>query len=86
MRVIKQCLLRLVIISYLKSTIKYGEKNSNLLNIEFDSETFYGDGDKYIKTKIKMYGDRLNTNFQGKEVPKKKASYKYLSLITLLLE
>ena len=86
MRVIKQCLLRLVIISYLKSTIKYGEKNSNLLNIEFDSETFYGDGDKYIKTKIKMYGDRLNTNFQGKEVPKEKASYKYLSLITLLLE
>ena len=61
-------------------------KNSNLLNIEFDSETFYGDGDKYIKTKIKMYGDRLNTNFQGKEVPKEKASYKYLSLITLLLE
>ena len=45
---------------------------SNLLNIEFDSEPVYGggDNDNYIKTKIKMYEDRVNTNFQGKEVPK----------------
>ena len=40
-------------------------KIGNLLNIEFDSEPVYGDGDKYIKTKIKMYEDRVNTNFQG---------------------
>ena len=39
-------------------------KIGNLLNIEFDSEPVYGDGDKYIKTKIKMYEDRVNTNFQ----------------------
>ena len=57
------------------------EKISNLLNIEFDSEPVYGDGDKYIKTKIKMYGDRVNTNFQGKKVPKENASYKWLSLM-----
>ena len=56
---------------------------SNLLNIEFDSELVYGDNDKYIKTKIKMYEDRVNTNFQGKEVPKEDASYKCLSLIVL---
>ena len=43
----------------------------------------YGDGDKYIKTKIKMYGDRVNINFQGKKVPKENASYKCLSLIML---
>ena len=43
----------------------------------------YGDGDKYIKTKIKIYGDRLNTNFQGKKVPKENASYKCLLLIML---
>ena len=43
----------------------------------------YGDGDKYIKTKIKIYGDRVNTNFQGKEVPQENASYKCLSLIML---
>ena len=53
------------------------------MNIEFDSEPVYGDNDKYIKTKIKMYENRVNTNFQGKEVPKKKSSYKCLSLIML---
>ena len=35
------------------------------------------------KTKIKMYEDRVNTNFQGKKVPKDNASYKCLSLIML---
>ena len=31
------------------------EKISNLMNIEFTSDPIYGDNDKYIKTKIKMY-------------------------------
>ena len=56
---------------------------SNLLNTEFDSEPVYGDKDKHIKTKIKMYEDRVNSNFQGKEVTKEDASYKCLSLIVL---
>ena len=43
------------------------EKISNLMNIEFDSEPVYGDNDKYIKTKIRIYEDRVNTNFQGKK-------------------
>ena len=67
----------------LKKNNKIWEKISNLMNIEFDSEPVYGDGDKYIKTKIKMFEDRLNTNFQGKKVPKENASYKCLSLIML---
>ena len=50
---------------------------------EFDSDPVHGDNDKYIKTKIKMYEDRVNTNFQGKKVPKENASYKCLSLIML---
>ena len=58
-------------------------KNSNLIKIEFDSEPVYGDNDKYIKTKIKMYEDRVNTNFQSKKVRKENASNKCLSLITL---
>ena len=58
-------------------------KISNLMNIEFDSEPVYSDNDKYIKTKIKMYEDRVNTNFQGKKVPKENASYQCLSLIVL---
>ena len=65
----------------LKKCNKIWEKVSNLMNIEFNSEPVYGDGDKYIKTKIKMYGDRVNTNFQGKNVPKENASGKCLSLI-----
>ena len=62
---------------------KIWEKTGNLLSIEFDSEPVYGDVDKYIKTKIKVYGDRVNTNFQGKKVPKENASYKCISLIML---
>ena len=53
------------------------------MNIEFDSEPVYGDNDKYINTKIKMYEDRVNTNFQGKKVPNENAPYKWLSLIML---
>ena len=62
---------------------KICEKISNLMNIEFDSEPVYGDNDKYIKKKIEIYEDRMNTNFQGKKVPKENASYKCLSLIML---
>ena len=68
----------------LKKYKKIFEKEvGNLLNIEFDSEPVYGDVDKYIKTKIKTYGDKVNTNFQGQKVPKENASYKCISLIML---
>ena len=67
----------------LKKYNKIWEKVSNLINIEFDSETVYGDNDKYIKTKIKMYEDRVNTNFQGEKVHIENASCKCLSLIML---
>ena len=56
---------------------------NNLLSIKFDSEPVYSDNDKYIKTKIKLYGDKINTNFQSKKIPKENASYKCLSLIML---
>ena len=65
----------------LKKYNKIWEKISNLTNIEFDGEPVYGDNDKYIKTKIKMYQDRVNTNFQGKKVPKENASYKCLDSV-----
>ena len=67
----------------LKKYYKIWEKISNLMNIEFDSEPVYADNDKYIKTKMKMYEDRVNTNIHGKKVPKENASYKCLSLITV---
>ena len=67
----------------LKKYKKTWEKVGNLLNIKSDSEPVYGDVDKYIKTKIKMYGDKVNTKFQGKKVPKENTSYKCISLIML---
>ena len=50
------------------------KKVKNLLNVKFDSEPVYGDNDKYIKTKIKIYDGNVNTNFQGKRIPKENAS------------
>ena len=47
----------------LKKYNKIWEKISNLLNIEFDSEPVDSDNDKYIKTKKKMYEDRVNAKF-----------------------
>ena len=59
------------------------KKVNNLLKIKFDSEPIYGDNDKYVKTKIKIYDGDVNTNFQDKGMAKEKASYKCLSIITL---
>ena len=53
------------------------------MNTKFDSEPVYGDNDKYIKIKIKLYGDKINTNFQDKKIPKENASYKCQSLTVL---
>ena len=82
--VIKQCLLRLVITNCLKTYTKVWGKISSLMNIKFDSESVYGHNDKYIKTKIKLYGDKINTNFQGKKYQKKMhhiMHHKCLSLV-----
>ena len=53
------------------------------MSTEFDSEPVYGDIDKYITTKTRMYEKKVNANLQGKEVPKENASHDCLSLITL---
>ena len=53
------------------------------MNIKFDSEPVYGDNDKYIKAKVKSYGDKVNTNFHGEKVPKENVSYQCLLLIML---
>ena len=54
----------------LRNCTKILGRVSSLIGKEFDSEPVYGDSDKYIKTKIKSYGDKVSTNFQGKRVPK----------------
>ena len=48
-----------------------------------DSEPVYGNNDKYIKTKLKIYEDKANINFHGKKIPKEKTACKCLSLIML---
>ena len=40
------------------------------MKIDFNTETTYGDDDKYIKTKIKTYKDSIATNFYKKRVKK----------------
>ena len=65
---------------------KYNEtwkKVEKLLKIEFDSKTIYGDDDKCIKTKIKIYNDSMITKFQSKKIPKEKVPCKCLSIIML---
>ena len=49
---------------------KIWEKVEELLNVKFESKPIYGEDDKYIKAKIKSYQDKVNTNFQGKKIPK----------------
>ena len=47
------------------------KKVEKLLKIEFNSKPVYGDDEKYIKTKIKTYGDSVITNFHNKKCQKK---------------
>ena len=67
----------------LKSYSKIYERVSSLLHIEFHNEPIYGNNHQYIKTKVKSYGDKVNTNFQVNKILKENASYKSLSLIIL---
>ena len=67
----------------LKKYNQIWKRVEKLLKIEFDSEPVYGDSDKYIKTKIKIYAGSMITNFQSKKMPKEKAPCKCLSIIML---
>ena len=67
----------------LKKYNQIWKKIEKLLKIEFERKPVYGDDNKYIKTKIKIYNDSVNTNFQSKKMPKEKAPCKCLSIIML---
>ena len=54
------------------------KKVQKLFKINFNSQPIYGDNDKYIKTKIKIYGASINTNFQGKKKGKRKSTIQFL--------
>ena len=48
----------------LKKYTKIWERVISLMNIRFDGEPVNGDNDQNMNTKIKSYGDKVNTNFQ----------------------
>ena len=56
----------------LKKYNQIWKRAEKLLKIEFDSKPVYGDNDKYIKTKIKIYAGSMIRNFQRKKRQKKK--------------
>ena len=49
----------------------------------FLKQTCYGNDDKSIKTKLKIYTGSVVTNFHNKKMPKQKALCKCLSIIML---
>ena len=53
------------------------------MKITFESKPVYGEGVKYIKTKIKTYAGNIITNFHDKKIPKEKAQCKCLSIIMI---
>ena len=67
----------------LKNYNKICEKVENLLKINFESKPVYGDDDKYIKAKIKIYAGSMITNFRNKKMLKEKAPCKCLLIIML---
>ena len=67
----------------LKNYNKIWQKVEKLLNIDFESKPIYGDDEKYIKTKIKIYAGSMITNFHYKKMAKEKAPCKCLSIIML---
>ena len=68
-------------IKTVKKVYQTWEKINSLSGKKFDGAPVYGDNDKSIKTKIKSYGDKVNTNFESKKIPKENVSRKCLSLI-----
>ena len=67
----------------LKKYTKIWETIEKLMKINFESKPVYGDDDKCIKTKIKIYADNIITNFHNKKMPKEKAPCKCLSIIMI---
>ena len=54
-------------IQLLKNHNKIWEKTEKIMRIDFESKPIYGDNDKYIKTKLKIYAGSTVTNFHNKK-------------------
>ena len=51
----------------LKNYNKIWGKIEKLMGIDFESKSVYGDDEKYLKAKIKIYTDNVITNFHNKK-------------------
>ena len=51
----------------LKNYNKIWGKIEKLMGIDFESKSVYGDDEKYLKAKIKIYADNVITNFHNKK-------------------
>ena len=63
---------------------KYTEiwnKIKSILNIKFHSKPIYDD--KYIKTKVKLFNNTINTLFSGTEIPKERIYYVCIAAICI---
>ena len=67
----------------LKKYTKIWETIEKLMKINFESKPVYGDDDKCIKIKIKIYADNIITNFHNPKIPKEKAPCKCISIILI---
>ena len=65
----------------LKIYLKICNRIKSLIKKELNSEPVYND--KYIKTKIKIYNDKVYTNFQHSKMPKDNEYCACLSVILL---
>ena len=65
----------------LKNYNKIWGKIEKWMRIDFESKPVYGEDDKYMKTKIKIYADSIVTNFHNKKITKEKSPCKCLSII-----
>ena len=65
----------------LKTFLQMWKKIHSLIKKELNSEPVYND--KYIKTKIKIYNDKVYTNFQHNKIPKDNEYCACLSVILL---
>ena len=59
------------------------DKVSNSMKKGFNSEPVYNE--KHIKTKIKSYEGKVNTNYHGDKVPKEGSQYFCQSRILMIL-
>ena len=68
---------------FLKNYNKIWEKIEKFVRIDFESKLVYGNDDKYIKTKIKIYAGSMIASFHNKKMPKEKSPCICLSMIML---